>query len=165
MTIGHPHILPDYRPCVGLLLLNSRGEVFVGRRVDTADAWQMPQGGIDPDEEPAAAALRELREEIGTGSAEILAESAVWRHYDLPSSLARRIWGGRFRGQAQKWFALRFTGQDSDIDLTATPHVEFDAWQWVALDRLVELIVPFKRDVYIEVVGEFAPLIRSFQTT
>lgn len=161
MTVGHPHILPGYRPCVGLLLLNANGEVFVGRRLDTQDAWQMPQGGIDPGEEPRTAVLREMQEEIGTGKAEIIAESDLWRHYELPASLARRVWGGRYRGQAQKWFALRFTGEDADIDLTATPHMEFDAWQWVALDRLVDLIVPFKRDVYLEVVGEFAPLIRG----
>lgn len=160
MSAGHADIQPGYRPCVGILLLNPHGEVFVGRRIDTADAWQMPQGGIDADEDPRAAALREMREEIGTARASILAESAVWRHYDLPPSLARRVWGGRYRGQAQKWFALRFEGADADIDLTATPHVEFDAWQWVALDRLVDLIVPFKRDVYREVVAEFAPLIR-----
>lgn len=159
MSGSHPHIQPGYRPCVGLLLLNRQGRVFVGRRVDTADAWQMPQGGIDPDEEPRAAALREMREEIGTASAEFLAESSVWRHYDLPPSLARRIWAGRYRGQAQKWFALRFTGSDADIDLRATPHVEFDAWQWVALDRLPGLIVPFKRDVYVDVVAEFGRLI------
>ena len=121
----------------------------------------MPQGGIDPGEEPRSAVLREMQEEIGTDKADILAESDVWRHYDLPASLARRVWGGRFRGQAQRWFALRFTGEDADIDLAATPHMEFDAWQWVAFDRLVELIVPFKRDVYLEVVAEFAPLIRA----
>ncbi|MFN4089395.1 MAG: RNA pyrophosphohydrolase [Alphaproteobacteria bacterium] len=161
MTVGHPHVLPGYRPCVGLLLVNVHGEVFVGRRVDTAGAWQMPQGGIDPEEEPKVAALRELREEIGTAHAEFLAESAVWRHYDLPPALARKVWGGRYRGQAQKWFALRFTGLDADIDLTASPHIEFDAWQWVPLDRLVDLIVPFKRDVYAEVVAEFRPLLRS----
>src|SRR3546814_12436802 len=97
---SHPHIQPGYRPCVGLLLLNRQGRVFVGRRVDTADAWQMPQGGIDPDEEPRVAALREMREEIGTASAAFLAESRVWRPYDLPPSLARRIWAGRDRGQA-----------------------------------------------------------------
>jgi len=161
MTVGHPQVLSGYRPCVGLLLLNPAGEVFVGRRIDTQDAWQMPQGGIDPGEDPRTAVLREMQEEIGTDKADILAESDVWRHYDLPASLARRVWGGRFRGQAQRWFALRFTGEDADIDLAATPHMEFDAWQWVALDRLVELIVPFKRDVYLEVVAEFAPLIRA----
>lgn len=161
MSGTFPEAQPGYRPCVGLLLLNARGEVFVGRRIDTAGAWQMPQGGIDPDEDPRAAALRELAEEIGTAKATIIAESGVWRHYDLPPALARRIWGGRFRGQAQKWFALRFTGTDADIDLNATPHVEFDAWQWVALDRLVDLIVPFKREVYVDVVREFSPLIRG----
>lgn len=146
-----------YRPCVGMMLLNAEGHVFVGRRIDTADAWQMPQGGIDPGETPRRAVLRELREEIGTDKAVILAESPIWRPYDLPPRLGSRLWGGRYRGQAQKWFALRFAGQDADIDLK-TPHPEFDAWQWVALDRLVDLIVPFKRDVYREVVEEFAHL-------
>lgn len=164
MTGRYAEIQPGYRPCVGLLLLNPRAQVFVGRRIDTADAWQMPQGGIDPGETPRTAVLREMHEEIGTASAEILAESSVWRHYDLPPALARRIWRGRFRGQAQKWFALRFTGTDADIDLAATPHVEFDAWQWVAIDRLVELIVPFKRDVYADVVSEFTPLIHGLET-
>jgi len=146
-----------YRPCVGMMLFNRDGRVFVGRRIDTADAWQMPQGGIDPGETPAAAALREMREEIGTDKAIILAESPIWRPYDLPPRLGSRLWGGRYRGQAQKWLALRFTGADADIDLR-TPHPEFDAWRWVDLDRLVELIVPFKRDVYREVVAEFRHL-------
>ena len=147
----------DYRPCVGMMLINRHGRVFVGRRRETVDAWQMPQGGIDHGEEPRAAALRELREEIGTDRAVIIGESPVWRPYDLPARLGSRLWGGRYRGQAQKWFALRFTGADADIDL-ATEHPEFDAWQWVEVDRLVELIVPFKRDVYRDVVGEFRHL-------
>ena len=143
-----------YRPCVGLMLLSAAGEVFVGRRRDTASAWQMPQGGIDPGETAQEAAIRELREEIGTDKAEIIGESDRWRHYDLPHRLQGRLWGGRYRGQRQKWFLLRFLGTDADIDIR-TEHPEFDAWRWVALDDLPRLIVPFKRDVYMDVVSEF----------
>jgi len=145
-----------YRPAVGIMLLNPRGEVFVARRVDMPmmPAWQMPQGGIDPGETPSQAALRELKEEIGTDKAEILGESRVWLKYDLPPELARGIWDGRYRGQRQKWFVMRFIGSDADIDL-ATEHPEFDAWQWVAPDRLPELIVPFKRQLYIDILAEF----------
>jgi len=121
-------------------------------------AWQMPQGGIDPGETPRQAALRELEEETGTAKAEILGETVGWHHYDLPPELTGGIWGGRFRGQRQKWFAMRFTGTDSDINL-ATEHPEFDAWKWVAPAQLPELIVEFKRDVYVAVLAEFAAVI------
>jgi putative (di)nucleoside polyphosphate hydrolase len=146
----------EYRAAVGIMLLNSRGEVFVARRRDilTMPAWQMPQGGIDSGETPRQAALRELREEIGTAKAEIIGESRGWLHYDLPIELARSRWGGRYRGQSQKWFVMRFTGRDSDINL-ATEHPEFDAWQWIAPFRLPELIVPFKRRLYIDILAEF----------
>jgi putative (di)nucleoside polyphosphate hydrolase len=148
-----------YRACVGLMLLNRLDEVFVGRRIDTASAWQMPQGGIDHGETAREAVIRELREETGTDKAEIVAESGRWRHYDLPPRLQGKLWGGRYRGQRQKWFALRFTGDDSDIDID-TEHPEFDAWRWVPLDQLPALIVPFKRDVYLDVLDEFRPLLR-----
>lgn len=150
-----------YRPCVGMLLLNPAGKVFVGRRIDAKEAdnvWQMPQGGIDDGETPQAAALRELREEIGTDKAEIVAESGRWLHYDLPPHLVGRIWDGCYRGQKQRWFALRFLGRDSDIDL-ATEHPEFDAWQWVPLEAVPELVIPFKRDTYRAVVSEFRALL------
>ncbi len=153
-------VAAGYRPCVGLMLLNPRNEVFVGRRIDTAESWQMPQGGIDPGETPEQAALRELHEEVGTNRAEIIAESDRWRRYDLPTALRARMWRGRYRGQAQKWFLLRFTGTDDDIDL-ARHHPEFDAWRWVDLDDLVGLIVAFKRDVYQDVVEEFRGIIRG----
>jgi putative (di)nucleoside polyphosphate hydrolase len=145
-----------YRPAVGILLLNPRGEALVARRIDmpTMSAWQMPQGGIDPGETPRQAALRELKEEIGTSAAEILGESRRWLKYDLPVELARTVWGGRYRGQRQKWFAMRFTGRDSDINL-ATEHPEFDIWKWVAPIQLPELIVPFKRQLYIDILAEF----------
>jgi putative (di)nucleoside polyphosphate hydrolase len=155
-----PERFRDYRPAVGIMLLNRGGEVFVGRRCDMPpgeDAWQMPQGGIDDGETPRQAALRELAEETGVTAVEILGESTVWRHYDLPPAIAARMWNGRYRGQRQKWFAMRFAGDDSAIDL-ATPHPEFDAWQWVAPPRLPALIVPFKRRIYAEILAEFAPL-------
>jgi putative (di)nucleoside polyphosphate hydrolase len=149
---------PGYRPCVGIFLLNRGRRVFVGQRVDAArDAWQMPQGGIDPGEDPARAGLREMAEEIGTDRATLLAESRVWRAYDLPPGLARRLWGGRFRGQTQKWFAFRFDGEDRDIKIDHR-HAEFRAWRWADPATLVEMIVPFKRDVYLSVVDEFRPL-------
>jgi putative (di)nucleoside polyphosphate hydrolase len=153
--------LARYRAAVGIMLLNREGRVFVGRRIDMPAglaAWQMPQGGIDPGESPRQAALRELKEEVGTDNAEILAESSGWLHYDLPKELRAQLggmWGGRYRGQRQKWFAMRFTGEDSDIDPAATEHPEFDAWEWVASERLPELIVTFKRQLYLDVLAEF----------
>jgi putative (di)nucleoside polyphosphate hydrolase len=149
--------LPFYRPAVGIMLLNPVGFAFIGRRIDMPAglaAWQMPQGGIDPGETPRQAALRELKEEVGTDKAEILAETRGWLHYDLPSDIAPRMWGGRWRGQRQKWFLMRFTGEDSDIN-PATEHPEFDAWEWVEPRRLPELIVPFKRPLYCDLLGEF----------
>jgi len=151
-----------YRPGVGVVLINRDRTVFAGRRIDMPAgfaAWQMPQGGIDPGETPRQAALRELLEEVGTGKAEIVAESRDWHAYDLPAEIAGGIWGGRFRGQRQKWFAMRFTGLDSDIDLTAH-HPEFDAWKWVAPAELPKLIVPFKRAIYRAVLAEFGEFLR-----
>ncbi len=147
-----------YRRAVGIMLLNRDGLVFVGRRVDQKEeAWQMPQGGIDRGETPREAAFRELKEEIGTDRAEIVAESARWLRYELPGPLRGRLWRGRYVGQQQKWFAMRFKGHDGDIDV-ATSHPEFDAWQWMPHDRLVALIVPFKRQLYRDVVAEFEHL-------
>src|SRR5438552_7691787 len=135
--------LPFYRPAVGIMLVNPAGLAFVGRRIDMPvglAAWQMPQGGIDPGESPRDAAFRELKEEVGTDKAEILAETEGWLHYDLPADIASRMWKGRWRGQRQKWFLMRFTGMDADID-PATEHPEFDAGEGVARERLRELIV------------------------
>jgi putative (di)nucleoside polyphosphate hydrolase len=149
--------LPFYRPGVGIMLVNREGLVFVGRRADMPAglaSWQMPQGGIDPGETPLQAALRELGEEVGTDKAEILGETKGWLYYDVPAAVAGKSWGGRYRGQRQKWFAMRFTGEDRDIDPTADGHPEFDAWEWVAAERLPELIVPFKRLLYLAVIDE-----------
>ena len=147
-----------YRPCVGIMLLNRRGQAFVARRIDMpSEAWQMPQGGIDDGETPQVAALRELREEVGTDKAEILAESRDWHDYDLPAELIGKLWGGRYRGQRQKWFAMRFTGSDDDINID-TEFPEFLDWKWAALERLPSLIVPFKRHLYELLVAEFAPV-------
>ncbi len=145
-----------YRRGVGMMLLNANGEVFVAKRLDTlVEAWQMPQGGIDDGEQPKAAALRELREEVGTDKATILAESAGWYRYDLPDDLVPIIWKGRYRGQEQKWFALRLDGDDSLINITAHAHPEFSEWRWIPMQQLPEVIVPFKRDLYAALVAEF----------
>ncbi len=160
----------SYRPCVGVMLINARGLVFVGRRKSRRGPdvhpleheWQMPQGGIDEGESPYRAALRELREETSVRSVSFLAEAPDWLSYDLPGDLTKKTWKGRFRGQTQKWFALKFTGVESEIDI-ATPDggrhkAEFDAWRWEKAERLPELIVPFKREVYRAVCAQFAHL-------
>lgn len=158
-----PNRLP-YRPCVGVMALNTRGHVWIGRRVNrpekdiTGGWWQMPQGGIDANEAADAAALRELAEETGMRTVAILAESRNWHAYDLPPNLVGRVWGGKYRGQTQKWFAVSFTGADSEIDLAPAGHEpEFDAWRWAPMDEVLALIVPFKRDVYARVIDEFRP--------
>ena len=159
-----------YRPCVGVMLVNERGLVFIGRRrnkrqpehVAPGHEWQMPQGGIDPGEQPYAAALRELHEETNVRSVELIAEAPDWYSYDLPQDVAKKAWRGGYRGQTQKWYALRFTGAESEIDIhdPGPGHKpEFDAWRWEDVLRLPELIIPFKRQVYEQVVADFAPLI------
>ncbi|MBT3358572.1 MAG: RNA pyrophosphohydrolase [Rhodospirillales bacterium] len=148
-----------YRKCVGAVLFNQNGLVFVGERNDMGESsWQMPQGGVDKGEKPRKAVKRELAEEIGTDKIEIVAEHPDWLCYDFPKELIGTAWGGRFRGQKQKWFALRFTGADSDIDLSAGRHPEFRAWQWIPIGRLCKIIIPFKRPVYEAVVEEFRQL-------
>jgi putative (di)nucleoside polyphosphate hydrolase len=155
-----PASLPtEYRRCVGVMLLNRDGLVFTGRRIvrEAGESWQMPQGGIDAGEDLREAALRELHEETGISAVEVLAESAHWYAYDLPPDLVGVALRGRFRGQTQKWFAMRFLGRDSDIDLSVH-EPEFDAWRWTPLEELTQVIVPFKRQVYAQVVQEFRHL-------
>ena len=150
-----------YRPCVGIMVINREGLIWIGRRSDAKNKiqngtwWQMPQGGIDAGEDPKAAAHRELFEETNIRSAEIIAEHPGWLNYDLPAELIGRKWGGRYRGQTQKWYAMRFTGDDSEVNITPPGHeIEFDAWRWAKRSELMDLIVPFKRDVYRAVLDE-----------
>jgi len=150
-----------YRPNVGAVLFNRYGQVFVARRADLPNAegapggWQLPQGGIDEHEDPRAAVLRELAEEIGTDRATIIGEHDEWLSYDLPPELIGRALGGCYRGQRQRWFALRFTGVDADIRLDLDPHPEFDAWRWVSLAELPGLIVGFKMPIYQTLAKSF----------
>lgn len=144
-----------YRPCVGLAIFNRDGKIFVAERIDNNTAWQMPQGGIDEGEDLTGAAFREMLEEIGTDKAEILEILPTPLKYDLPPELLGKLWGGKYRGQEQTWIALRFTGEDSDINLNAHDPAEFSRWQWVDLNDVVNLIVPFKRDTYAKIVKAF----------
>jgi len=155
-----------YRRCVGIMVLNRAGQVWIGRRHDAPSEpegpgawWQMPQGGVDESEDPARAALRELHEETGIRTVDIIAESLDWYSYDLPPALRPKAWGGRYRGQKQKWFAVRFHGSDDDVVLARPGHKpEFDAWRWAGIDELIDLVVPFKRGVYAQIVREFGAL-------
>lgn len=149
-----------YRPCVGIVLLNNANLVFVAKRRDmVSEAWQMPQGGIDENEDPLQAALRELKEETSVHNVALLHESNDWLEYDLPHHLIGKLWGGRYRGQRQKWFMFRHLGPDTDINIhTNTP--EFTEWKWIEMPTLPDVIVPFKRALYEQVVKEFAPLTR-----
>lgn len=164
------HLMPDnssqalpYRPCVGVMVINPQGLIWVGQRADMpGDAegrgqwWQMPQGGIDEGEQPRVAAMREVWEETAMRSLAILGESRDWLTYDLPPELIGVAWGGKYRGQRQKWYAMRFTGAEIEIDIGPRDghSIEFRAWRWSTLDDLVASIVPFKRDVYEQVVAE-----------
>ncbi len=146
-----------YRPNVGIFLINSQGLVFAGQRIDNlGDAWQMPQGGIDKGETPRNAALRELTEETGVSAdlVTIIAETEGWITYDLPPELLHKLWKGRYRGQQQKWFLMRFTGRDDQVNI-ALDHAEFSRWMWMVPDELLGKIVPFKREVYTAVFDQF----------
>jgi putative (di)nucleoside polyphosphate hydrolase len=160
-----PEEITQYRRCVGVMLLNAKGLVWIGRRYDKPNDegkgqwWQMPQGGIDKDEDPQEAALRELAEETSVTSAEVIAEAPGWYNYDLPVHLIGKSWKGKYRGQTQKWFALRFRGEESEINLKVPGHTqEFDQWRWAPMDEILDLIVPFKREVYEKVITAFRHL-------
>lgn len=160
-----------YRPCVGTMLINSKGLVFIGRRlggpehVDDTHSWQMPQGGVDEDEDVFEAALRELYEETSVKSVEKLGESKGWLKYDIPRTIVGKAWKGKYRGQKQKWYALRFTGKDSEIDVKkpggGKHKPEFAEWRWEKVEHLPELIIPFKRDVYVQVIKELGKFAKA----
>ena len=165
-----PYESLPYRPCAGIMVLNRAGLVFIGRRssgpehIDATHVWQMPQGGIDEHEDPYKAALRELYEETNIRSVEKLGEIAEWLTYDIPRDIVGEAWGGKYRGQKQKWYALRFVGSDSEIDISnpaGTHHPEFIAWRWVAMRELPDLVVPFKQKTYERVVREFEKFARA----
>jgi putative (di)nucleoside polyphosphate hydrolase len=155
----HTHL--PYRPGVGMVIVNSQNMVFLGKRLDTRmEAWQMPQGGIDVGETPSSAALREMHEEVGTNNGYIIAESKCWYSYDLPKFLIPKLWNGKFRGQKQKWFLIKFTGTDNEINInTTTP--EFSEWRWANFIELPDIIIPFKRKLYKAVLDEFQSTIYS----
>jgi putative (di)nucleoside polyphosphate hydrolase len=161
----------NYRPCAGITLFNKEGLVFIGRRrqkkseqILRGHQWQMPQGGIDIGEDPLTAARRELREETNVTSTRVLAEAPGWYCYDVPGQVLKHVWSGKYRGQRQKWFALRFEGEDTEIDVAAPAggsHPEFDDWRWERLEKLPDLVVPFKREVYEKVVAAFGHLAKA----
>jgi len=165
--------LPDYRPCVGIMVINNKGLIWMGQRLDAPQDpegkgtwWQMPQGGIDRGEDPEAAAIRELHEETAISSVDILGHTSGWITYELPGVIKGRAWRGRYRGQKQIWFAVRFTGCENEINLDPPKgqahKKEFDAWEWVSLDEIASRVVDFKRDVYSEVVNQLGSLVKPF---
>lgn len=172
MSYAPPHYPEDhpahklaYRPCVGALIVNDHGQVFSGRRVkgdlpDDAPRWQWPQGGIDADENPLCAAYREVEEETGITDLSLIYELPYWLTYDLPEALIGRVLKGKYRGQRQKWFAFRFTGDEAKINLAGHEQIEFDHWLWRPIEECVDLIVPFKRPVYRAVAEAFTPFLR-----
>ena len=146
-----------YRPCVGIMLINSNNQIFAGQRIDNhLEAWQMPQGGIDEGEDVETACFREMKEEIGTDKASIIAIHPEWLNYDIPEILAEKLWDRKYRGQTQKWVALKFTG--TDIDINIKTHIpEFSKWKWISPQQLASLAAPFKREVYENVLNVFKP--------
>jgi putative (di)nucleoside polyphosphate hydrolase len=160
-----PTLITEYRPCVGIMLLNKHRHVWIGRRFEKQNDdgvgkwWQMPQGGIDEGEDASLAAMRELQEETAVTSARVIAEAPGWFTYDLPAHLIGKSWKGKYRGQKQKWFAVEFLGEDSEINLTPPGQKqEFDEWRWADMDEMLELTIPFKRAVYVDVIAAFRHL-------
>lgn len=147
-----------YRPCAGIMLLNRDNKVFVAKRIDTAvEAWQMPQGGIDKDEDPKQAAIRELEEETGVTNVKIIAEYEGWLTYDLPDELYGKVWKGKYGGQTMKWYVMRYNGHDKEINIE-TEHPEFSEWKWIDIQKLPEMIVPFKKEIYQKLADKFSYL-------
>lgn len=154
---------PNYRLGVGMILINPKRQIFMGQRKDkTSQAWQMPQGGISPHEDPDHAMLRELVEEIGTRNVEIIVKAKSWHKYDLPEELAGRLWGGKYKGQQQLWYALKFRGNDDEININ-TYHPEFSTWKWFEKDEVLPHIVPFKKDLYTLVLDELWPYVEKYE--
>ena len=153
-----------YRQCAGIVLFNYTGMVLVGKRIDQiTEAWQMPQGGIDENEEPLEAALRELEEEINTANVEILAESKNWYKYDLPSNLREKLWKGKYRGQKQKWFAMKYLGEDNQIQPQSVEKPEFSDWKWIDIEDLPRVAISFKQDIYHSISIEFYEISKSLK--
>lgn len=157
MSSSLPKADSAYRNCVGIMLLNSENKIFIAKRIDVSNnAWQMPQGGIEGDELPLDAALRELKEEIGTNNVALIAQLDEWLTYNFPESLGARLWGGQYKGQRQKWFALRFLGKDEDINLdTAVP--EFTHWRWADVNEVLDDVIDFKRETYYTLIENLFP--------
>ena len=156
-------LLP-YRQCAGIVLFNGSGMVLVGKRIDQiTEAWQMPQGGIDENEEPLEAALRELKEEINTANVEILAESKNWYTYDLPKNLREKLWKGMYRGQNQKWFAMKYLGDDNQIQPQSVEKPEFNDWKWIDIEDLPRVAIKFKQDIYRSISVEFYEISKSLK--
>lgn len=151
----------EYRPCVGIMLFNKQGNIFIGKRFDSDSYWQMPQGGVDDGEELEQAALRELLEEVGTDKAEIVSKNKEWIHYNLPEEVIPTCWNGRYSGQKQRWFLMKFCGKDKDININYTDHPEFKEWRWQNVDDLVASAIPFKKEVYKKVIEEFSSIIKA----
>lgn len=150
-----------FRPGVGMMIINSKSQVFMGKRVDSKiHGWQMPQGGIDAGETPSAAALREMEEEIGTANGKIIAESRNWYSYRVPKTLIPRLWDGKYCGQRQKWFLIDYLGEDTDININ-TSHPEFEEWKWIDFDELIGDVIPFKVKLYRQIIAEFETVIRG----
>jgi putative (di)nucleoside polyphosphate hydrolase len=151
-----------YRPCAGMMVINKDGLVFIARRVDqSTESWQMPQGGIDANEDAREAAYRELEEEIGTRNVRLLAEIPEWLHYDLPEDLIGTALKGKYRGQKQKWFLFQLLGEDAEINIE-TKHPEFSEWKWIESEQLPDVIVPFKRDIYETVLAKFRKYLTNY---
>ncbi|MGL9726326.1 MAG: RNA pyrophosphohydrolase [Wolbachia sp.] len=150
-----------YRPCVGIMLFNKQRHIFVGKRFDRDSYWQMPQGGIDDGEELEQAALRELLEEVGTDKVEVIAKNKEWIYYNLPGEVIPICWNGKYSGQKQRWFLMKFYGEDKDININYTDHPEFKEWRWQSVDSLVDNVISFKKEIYKTVIEEFPLQIKA----